>query len=43
MDVAVAEVRVVVQVGAAEARGADADEDVGGGEGGEVAGFLDGL
>lgn len=40
LDVAVAEVGEVVQVGAAEACGADLDEDVGGGELGESAFFL---
>lgn len=42
LDVAVAEVREVVQVGAAEAGGAYFDEDVGGGEGREGAFFLGG-
>lgn len=42
-DVAVAEVVVVVQVGAAEAGGGDLDEDGGGGERGDGAGFLGGL
>lgn len=40
LDVAVAEVGEVVQVGAAEACGADLDEDVGGGKLGESAFFL---
>lgn len=40
LDVAVAEVGEVVQVGAAEACGADLDEDVGWGELGESAFFL---
>lgn len=41
LDVAVAEVGKVVQVGAAEAGGAHFDEDVGGGELGESAFFLE--
>lgn len=40
LDVAVAEVGEVVQVGAAEAGGLDVHEDVGGGQGGESAFFL---